>query len=490
MYQRFHDLDIWLFVRNRESSPTLNSLSEHTRGEEHELRGTAAPSPAGPLSVENAHALPEPPTIMQPPVLQTFSYYVRMVEFMFRARRELGEVFRARLTKPMPDRVVTSHPDHVRSLLTAGPDQVIPDGSPELRPIIGPNSILNMVGSLHTQRRKLLLPSFHGQAVSRLVCLMAEITEREIDRWPIDKPIPLVPRMRSITLDVILAAIFGPRRIPVGSPEYRLRFLTRSLLAVSNSLPMKLSGLLNLRQSEATGLLRAAVELINQPLYESIRRRRLGESPTHEDILSLLLNAKDETGRPLSDEEVRDEVVTLILAGHETTANTLGWVWERLVHNQPAYEALRIAVRAGGGAEMVEAVVIEGMRSRPVLGGASRQLLVPWRLGRYRVPAGTLVEMNSFLIHHRDDTYPRPFEFRPERWLGQKPRRYEWVAFGGGTRRCLGAAFAMTQQKVVVELMSRRLHLEAAEPVPERAAQRHTIMPAHGARVVLRSRLD
>ena len=193
----------------------------------------------------------------------------------------------------------------------------------------------------------------------------------------------------------------------------------------------------------------------------------------------------------MTDHELRDELLTLVLAGFETTANSLAWTWERLVRTPEAYERLREAVRSDVAAEEnVEAAIIEGMRARPVIPIVGRRVTVPWRLGEYVLPAGQAISISILLVHHREDLYPDPFAFRPERWLGQSPGTYEWLPFGGGTRRCLGAALAMAEQREVLTAMARRLDLQADRPEPEHAQHRNvTMIPARGARVVVRSRV-
>jgi len=246
-----------------------------------------------------------------------------------------------------------------------------------------------------------------------------------------------------------------------------------------------------MNRDEAVGLTRLGVELLDRPTYAVIeRRRRADDLGERRDILSLLLQARTEDGETLTDKGVRDELLTLVLAGHETTANSLAWTWERLVRTPAAHEALRDAVRGEvDAAEQVEATIVEAMRSRPVIPIIGRRVKVPWRLGPYAVPAETPLAMSILLVHHREDLYPRPFEFRPERWLDRKPGTYEWIPFGGGIRRCLGAALAMAEQRVVLEAMVRRLDLEADRPEPEHAVHRNvTMIPSQGARVIIRSR--
>ncbi|HEX6752456.1 MAG TPA: cytochrome P450 [Solirubrobacterales bacterium] len=456
------------------------------------LVGEAPPSPAGPIEPADATALPKPPVVPLPRVAQMLRFNQRQIEYVFGARRRLGDVFRMRTTMPGGP-VVTSHPDHVRSLFTAKPEQAPSlTGESPLRPILGTRSVLTAVGPRHMRQRKLLLPPFHGEAIERYTAMIAAATEREIDTWPLDRPFSLAPRMQAITLDVIMAGIFGIEGRPArGTPEHRMRFTVKHLVAASTSPLAQVSELANMAREEAVGLTKLGVELLDRPTYAVIEARRRDEHlADRRDILSLLLQARTEEGEAMDDKEVRDELLTLVLAGHETTANSLSWAWERLVRNPAAHEALREAVRSGeDAAEQVEATIVETMRSRPVVPFIGRRVMVPWQLGEYAISAETPVGMSILLVHHREDLYPEPFEFRPERWLGRKPGTYEWIPFGGGIRRCLGAALAMAEMRVVLEATARRLDLEAIEPEPERALHRNvTMIPARGGRVVLRAR--
>ena len=457
------------------------------------LVGEAPPSPAGPIEAAEAAALPAPPRIEMPRALQTLRFNQRQIEFVFRGRRTLGEVFSMHGIIPEPT-TITSHPDHVRSLFTAKPEQAPSlTGESPLRPIVGPNSVLTAVGPRHMRQRKLLLPSFHGEAIEQYTQMIADAAEREIDRWPVGRPFALAPRMQAITLDVIMAGIFGIEGKPErGTREHRLRQVTRGLVNASTWPLANFAELLNLNREEPVGTMKLGLDILDRATYAVIEQRRgaddLGE---RRDILSLLLQARTEEGEALSDKELRDELLTLVLAGHETTANSLAWAWERLVRTPDADDALRDEVRGEGDAsERIEATIVEAMRSRPVIPVIGRRVMTPWRLGEHAVPAEAAVLMSILLVHHREDVYPEPFEFRPERWLGgRKPGTYEWIPFGGGIRRCLGAALAMAEQRVVLEAMARRLDLEADDPAPERAVHRNvTMIPGRGARVIIRSR--
>ena len=457
----------------------------------NQMVGQAPPSPAGP--VDDARPLRPPPEIPLPRALQTLRFSQRQIEFVFRARREHGDVFGVRFLVIPGGVVVTSHPDHARSLFKAKPE-LVPSLTAEspLRPIVGPNSVLTANGPSHLRQRRLLLPPFHGEAIERYAQMIRDVTEREIDRWPVGSPFALAPKMQAITLEVIMSGIFGIEGHPArGTAEHRLRRTVKQLAAASTSPIALLGELVNLGRSEPVGPTRHAVGLLDRATYPVIAERRQADDLDERgDILSLLLRATGEDGERLTDHELRDELLTLVLAGFETTANSLAWTWERLVRTPVAYERLRDAVLSDTqAAEHVEAAIIEGMRSRPVIPIVGRRVAVPWQLGDYVVPAGQAVSISILLLHHRADVYPEPYSFRPERWLENTPGTYEWLPFGGGTRRCLGAALAMAEQRVVLEAMTRRLDLQADRPEPEHAQHRNvTMIPARGARVVVSSR--
>ena len=457
-----------------------------------ELVGVAPPSPAGPIDAAEAATLATPPDIPLPQLSQTMRFSIRQIEFVFRYRRELGETFRMRGVIPGGP-VITSHPDHVKSLFPAKLE-LAPSltGESPLRPILGPNSVLTAVGPRHMRQRKLLLPPFHGEAIAQYAAMITDAAEREIDRWPVGEPFALAPRMQAITLDVIMSGIFGIGERPArGTAEHRLRSTIKYLTRFSTSPLAKLGELTNMGSQEPVGPMRSAIALLDRATYPIIAARRRAEDLAERgDILSLLLSARTEDGELLSDRELRDELLTLVLAGFETTANSLAWTWERLVRAPTAYERLRTAVRRDEqAAEHVEAAIVEGMRCRPVIPIVGRRVTVPWRLGDYVLPARTGLSISILLVHHREDVYPEPFAFRPERWLDQKPGTYEWLPFGGGTRRCLGAALAMAEQRIVLHAIALQLDLEADRPEPEHAQHRNvTMIPARGARVVVRGR--
>jgi cytochrome P450 len=460
-----------------------------------ELVGAAPPSPAGPIEAAELAELAVPPDVALPKLSQTLRFSMRQIEFVFKGRREHGEVFRMQGVIPGGP-VITSHPDHVRSLFMAKPEQAPSlTGESPLRPILGPNSVLTALGPRHMRQRKLLLPPFHGEAIDQYTQMIATAAEREIDRWPVGETLALAPRMQAITLDVIMAGIFGVEGKPEpGTPEAALRTAVRKTVASSTWPTAQVTELLHVGREEPMGLLKLGLAMLDKPTYAVIRaRRQAADLEERRDILSLLLQARTEDGEALDDKELRDELLTLVLAGHETTANSLAWAWERLVRNPEPHAALVEAVRRDEGAEdRVEATIVETMRSRPVIPIIGRRVQVPWRLGDYGARPGTAIAMSILLVHHREDVYPDPFAFRPERWLGgRKPGTYDWIPFGGGIRRCLGAALAMAEQRVVLTTMARRLDLVADRPAPERAMHRNvTMIPGDGARVKIVAKHD
>jgi cytochrome P450 len=449
----------------------------------------AAPSPAGPVGDDQPIRMP--PALPRSRLVQTLTFGARPLSSMLRPSRTLGDVWQLNLLSRDEPMVVTCHPDHVESLFKAKPEDAPSlTGESPLRPILGPNSVLTLVGERHMRERKLLLPPFHGDAVKRYVQLISETIDREIARWPEGRPFSLAPRMQAVTLDVIMAGVFGIEGRPSpGTPEHSIRQTIRRLTRLSTRPAWQLIELINLGRLEARGPMRVTLSYLDRQLYPAIRERRAAGPRDDGSILSLLLETQDEDGRPLSDQHVRDELISMVLAGHETTANSLAWTFERLVRNPEPYGQLRDLVRSGSSEEAeayVEATIHEGMRVRPVIPMIVRLVKRRWRLGDCVVPAQTPVAVSIVALHHRADVYPDPYSFRPERFVGQKPGTYTWIPFGGGIRRCLGASLAMAEQRVVLAAIARQTDLKPADPAPEPARQRNvTMIPGFGGRVVL-----
>ena len=469
--------------------------AERSSAADPPLTGEAPFSSAGPVSDDEAVRLP--PANPLHPLVQSVRFGVRPISTNLNNHRRFGDAWRINILARRDGFVVTCHPDHIRSLLTARPDDAPSlTGESPLRPILGPNSILTSIGARHMRQRKLLLPPFHGEAVQRYVAMITGVAEREIDRWPLGEPFALAPRMSAVTLDVIMSGIFGIEGTPApGSNGHRLRQTIRRLLGASTNPLFQLIELRNIGRREPAGILKTLLGIVDRQLLAIIAERRAqaeGEAEGERtDILSLLIHARDEEGQPLTDRELRDELLSLVLAGHETTANQLAWTFERLLRTPDAYDTLRERVRAGGtaGEAYVEATIHESMRNRPVIPMIVRMVNRPWRLGEYVLPARTPVAVSIVALHHREDLYPDPLVFRPERFVDNKPGTYTWLPFGGGIRRCLGASLAMAEQRVVLEAIARRTDLVAPQARPERGRQRNvTTIPARGARVVVTAR--
>lgn len=455
---------------------------------------TAAPSPptepaAGPIAAADPGRAPRSLPLGRG--AQTARFLGRPLPFLFGARRELGETFALQLAGNRTINIVT-HPDHVRSLMTAKPE-LVPSMTAEspLRPVLG-ESVLTANGPRHLRQRKLLLPPFHGEAIARYAAAIERVIEAELDTWAPGTVVRSATRMQGVTLAVIMAGVFGVEGEPApGTPERALRDTTRRFLRLSERKAWTAIEVMNVGRTEPRGLLKLAMDRIDAVYLAAIRARRAtpgAEQGT--DILSILLTATDEEGRTLSDREVRDELLTLVMAGHETTANQLAWTLERLVRTPAAHTALVDAVRGGApdADALVEATLHEAMRVRPVIPLIGRRVQVPWRLGEHEVPARSIVSVAIPLLHHRADVYPDPLAFRPERFLGVKPGTYTWLAFGGGTRRCLGAALAMAEQRIVLRAIAERVDLAAADPRPEREQHRNvTMIPSGGGTVVVRA---
>jgi cytochrome P450 family 135 len=429
-----------------------------------------------------------PPGPRLPTALQTAIWFRRAQWLMDTCQARFGDMFTLRIANE-GTWVVTSNPEVVKQVFTGDP-RLLHAGEANriLLPVLGPSSVLLLDDAPHLRQRKLMLPAFHGERMQRYGELMSGIAAQEIERWPIGEPYPLRPRMQAMTLEIILRAVFG---VAEGPRLERLREELRRLLDISTS-PAN-GAILTTLGPERIGRIprfRRELERVNRPIYEEIaERRESGDLAGREDIMSLLLQATHEDGSPMSDEELRDELVTLLVAGHETTANALAWAVERLCRHPEKLERLTEEVRAGEDCYL-EAVVQETLRLRPVISIVLRRLVEPMEIGGRLLPAGVSIAPSIHLVHRRADIYPRPYEFLPERFLeqmgGRAPGTYTWIPFGGGVRRCLGAAFAQFEMQVVLrELFSRRT-LTPSRPDSERVYRRAiTETPRHDAEVLV-----
>jgi len=404
-----------------------------------------------------------------------------------------------------------SEPDQLKQLFSSPPDVLHPGaGARVLEPILGANSVLLLDEAAHLEQRKLLLPAFHGDRMQRLTGLMSEIAEREIASWPLDEPIALHPRLQRVTLEIILRATFGSEQ---SERMEQLRDKLTELLAFSESPISVLPPWVQRLPFGPPGRLQRVLAQVDALVFEQIEERRQRHADRDadadanadanadadadadadanaNDILAMLLAARHEDGSPMSAQEIRDELMTALVAGHETTASQLAWAFERLVRQPAALAALVSELDAGSGEEYLTATIQEVLRRRPVVMNAEPRLTMQEvQIGDWTYPRGVALLANAWLVHHDPDNYPDPYAFRPERFLERQPGTYTWIPFGGGRRRCLGASFAMVEMKTVLRAVLERCELRALAAAPEHARRRSiTISPGGGATVVLHER--
>ena len=411
---------------------------------------------------------------------------VTPTRFLDACQRKCGDYFTLR---PAPGRtlVITADPAAVKQVFTGDPNLLhAGEGNVVLAPLLGSGSVLLLDGAEHLRHRRMMLPPFHGERMRKYGEVIADVAERQVASWPRRRAFATLPSMQAITLEVIMRAVFGfedeQRRAAVGTP---LRGLLDTVGSRRRVLMLALSQGRSGPRSPWTRFAEGRREA-DRLLYAEIRARRADhDGAARDDIFSLLLDARDEDGEPLTDAELRDELMTLLVAGHETTATALAWALERLVRTPDALARLLEEERAGGD-EYLEAVIKETLRLRPVVPAVVRRLQAPMEFGGWELPAGVHIAPSIYLLHRRPDLYPDPLAFRPERFLADDPPgTYEWIPFGGGIRRCLGASFALFEMKVVLRTVLREVSLrqarrQRAEGVTRRAI---TFAPSRGARI-------
>jgi cytochrome P450 len=429
---------------------------------------------------------PFPPGSRLPALAQAVRYVRAPLGFLTELQRRYGDVFS--VSFPYFGKVVyVADEALVKAVFTGSPAQFHAGeaNATVLEPALGPNSVLTLDDGPHMQQRKLLLPPFHGERIQRYGELIREVTLREMESWPVGEPFALRPHTQRITLAVIMRAVFG---VHDEGRLARFEALIETFASRVNAItafPMLRRNLG--RWSPWPRFLRAR-EALDEFIYEEIAlRRREVESGEegHDDVLSLLLSARHDDGSPMSDEELRDELVTVLGAGHETTATALAWAIERLLRTPRALAALRDSLAAGEDSYL-DATIKETLRARPVIIDVARKLTAPASIGGYELPAGTFVMPAIAAMHYREDLFPEPEEFRPERFLGGKPDTYVWIPFGGGVRRCIGAAFAEYEMRIVLREFVERAALSAPDPKPEKVKVRNiTLAPGKGTMVSL-----
>jgi cytochrome P450 len=439
-------------------------------------------------------APPHPPRALLPPgprtpgLWQALQIARRPLAYAMAVHRRFGEPF----TMDSPGfgaSVVFSSPELIQPILTGDP-QVFHAGlaNAPLKPVLGPWSLLILDRAPHLRHRRLLLPPFHGERLRTYAALIAELAEREVASWPLRAPFRLQERMERLTLEVILEVVFG---IADAARKQELRRLLPLLVASGRRLVFWGTVLQRdagpIRPQATFEARRDAVDAL---LYAEIAERRrmaAAQRAARHDILSTLVGATHEDGRPMGDAEIRDELLTLVLAGHETTATALSWAVD-LLHRNPGVLAQIRSHPPGEDDEYLDAVCKEVLRIRPVVPIVGRDVTEPVEIGGHRVPAGTDLAVAILITHHREDVFPQPARFRPERFLGENGLpSYGWVPFGGGVRRCIGASFAQFEMATVLRVLARApLRLAVRRPEPLRATG-VTLVPGRGVRLVRES---
>jgi cytochrome P450 family 135 len=430
-----------------------------------------------------------PPGPSAPAFVQASRWMRSPVKLMEDSRERFGETFTLRMVGPVGSLVFISDPASIKRLFSADRENGLPAGrSFLLEPVLGRRSLLLLEGDEHLRSRKLMLPPFHGERMRAYEAVMARVADEELESWPLGERFPLHPRMQAITLEVILRAVFG---VDDPARRERLRELLVRILNTTSSPRAQVVGLA-LRPLGRFGPYRRLLRLRDETdaaLFELIAERRVDpDVERRDDILSMLVAARFEDGEPMSDAEVRDQLLTLLMAGHETTATALAWSFDLLFRNPEAFERLRGELAEGHDAYL-DAVTTETLRVRPVVPSVGRLINSPLSVDGFELAAGTAVMASIYLVHTRPDLYDDPYEFRPERFLEGAPDTYSWIPFGGGTRRCLGAAFASFEIKVVLRTILRRAMLRPATDRPEPYGHRNvTLSPRNGTPAILEER--
>ncbi|HEY8039481.1 MAG TPA: cytochrome P450 [Polyangiaceae bacterium] len=435
--------------------------------------------------------MPLPPGPSLPPAIQVLRWMRVPFNVLEDGQARFGDAFTMRLPGLVSGVVVVSDPLAVKDVFGLGPDQGhAGKANFVLKPLLGEHSLLLLDGAEHIRQRKMILPAFHGERMHAYGRAMIDMTHESIDRWPLGTRFAVHTPMQSITLQVILRTVFGleegprfteladllRRTLDVGShPILLMPFMQRDLG------PLSPWGRFLRTAAKASDILRA-----------EIRAGRAKGTAGRQDVLAMMLDARDEHGEPLSEDEVHDELVTLLVAGHETTATALAWTLRWLLPDRGLVGRLKEEIAGAGGdplriakLELLDATVKESLRLQPVVPQVGRVLMEPTKIGGLELPAGVFVSPSIYLVHRRPSLYPDPTRFRPERFLDFKPAAWEFLPFGGGLRKCVGAAFALYEMKMVLATMLPRVEMRLATDRVRPVRRAVTITPSDGLPVMV-----
>lgn len=442
--------------------------------------------------------LPDGPKTL--PFLQRLQWIFRPLETLDYRAQKYGDTFRV-LGKKLPPLLYFSSPHALQTIFNADPEQLnSAEGNEILKPLLGEHSLILLDGKRHQRQRQLLMPPFHGERMRAYGQIICAITEQVISQWNPSKPFVVRPAMQEISLRVILSAVFG---LHSGSRAEQLRQLLSSMLD-SFSSPLSSTFLFyqflqrDLGPWSPWGHFLRQRQQIDQLLYAEIAERRAQADPDREDILALLLEARDEAGQPMTDVELHDELMTLLFAGHETTASSLAWALYWIGHLPEVRDKLLAEIdsldpnsdpSAIVRLPYLTAVCQETLRLYPIaLNAFPRIVKQPMELMGYKLEPGTILIASIYLAHQREDVYPEPKQFKPERFLERQFSPYEYLPFGGGNRRCIGLAFAQFEMKLVLATILSRLQLALVDQRPIKPVRRGlTLAPPSHLRMVVTS---
>ncbi len=427
---------------------------------------------------------PLPPGPRAPAAVNMARLAQRPLESLVGWRERYGDVY----TVPLPIfgvGVYVSDPDAIREMLTGDQSDLrAGEANEPLSPVLGDKSVLILDGREHLRQRKLLLPPFQGSAIQNFRTVIREVAEAEVDGWREGEGFVMRERMRALTFEVIARAVFG---VTDRERIERLRGALVSLIDMQMIFAMPQALRRDLGRWSPWGQFRRRLKAADSLIYEEIGRRRgAADLEDRTDVLSLLLRARDEGGGAMADVELRDELMTMLLAGHETTATGLAFAFDLLMREPRVLSRLRDEL-SGEDDTYLDAVVTESLRLRPVIDANERTLTRPRTIGGWDLPAGIRVYPAIVVVQLREDLYPQPHEFRPERFIEEEAKSYSWLPFGGGIRRCIGAALAQAEMAETIRTVVSRVDLEPARPGREPVVMRGiTLAPRHGTPVVVR----
>jgi len=435
--------------------------------------------------------MPLPPGPSTPPAIQVLRWIRSPFRVMDECQARFGDAFTMRLPGMPAGVVLVADPLAVKEVFGMGADEGhAGKANFLLEPVVGQHSLLLLDGAEHLRQRKMILPAFHGERMHAYGRTMLDVAHQSIDGWPLGHPFPVHRPMQDITLQIILRTVFG---VEEGPRFAELALALKGMLdATANPILLFPFMQLDLGPLSPWGRFRRQARRASGILRSEIRRGRAKGSSGRLDVLAMMLDARDENGRPLTEDEVHDELVTLLVAGHETTATALAWTLRWLLPDRALIGRLNEEIASADGDPMrvaklplLDATVKEALRLQPVIPMVGRVLQQPMTIGGLDLPVGTMVAPSIYLVHRRASVYAEPERFRPERFLDFKPPAWEWLPFGGGIRRCVGAAFAMYEMKMVLAAMLPRVEMRLAIDRVREVRRTVTMTPERGLPVVL-----